>query len=141
MSRPPVSRPLRLVNKLGYRFVSAIQIIGLLVVAISTVIAFGIEIKIMIDAGRVDLADLLLMFIYLEVLAMAAIYFSSGVLPVRIPLYIAIVALARYLILDMKSMDAQHIIGIAVATLVLALTVFVIRFGHIRFPYEKHDDL
>jgi protein PsiE len=61
----------------------------------------------------VTLADLLLFFIYLEVLAMVAIYLESGKLPVRMPLYIAIVALARYMILDMKSLDTWRMLGVA----------------------------
>ena len=65
---------------------------------------------------------------------------ESGKLPVRMPIYIAIVALARYLILDMKDMDTWRVIGISGAALVLAFTVLVIRFGHIKFPYGHHED-
>ncbi len=53
-------------------------------------------------AGEVTLADLLLLFIYLEVVAMVGVYLESGKLPVRMPIYIGIVALARYLALDSK---------------------------------------
>ena len=85
------------------------------------------------------LADLLLLFIYLEVISMVAIYLDSGKLPVRMPLYIAIVALARYLILDMKGLETWRILGVAAAALVLSVAVLVIRFGHTRFPYDKTD--
>ncbi len=94
----------------------------------------------MYAAKTVTLADLLLLFIYLEVLAMVSIYLDSGKLPVRMPLYIAIVALARYLILDMKSLDTWRMLGIAGAALLIALAILVIRFGHARFPYEKLDE-
>lgn len=94
----------------------------------------------MIAASRVTLADLLLMFIYLEVLAMVSIYLDSGKLPVRMPLYISIVALARYLILDMKEMETWRVVGVAVAALILAITVLVIRFGHIRLPYPQMEE-
>ncbi|MGS0729760.1 phosphate-starvation-inducible PsiE family protein, partial [Shewanella sp. 0m-11] len=82
-------------------------------------------------------------FIYLEVLAMVSHYAESGKLPIRMPLYIAIVALARYLILDMKAMDDWRIVGIAVATLILAATVIIIRWGQLKLPYprRKEDDL
>ena len=113
------------------------QNIGLILVAIATVIAFGIEVKLMIDNRAVTLADLLLLFIYLEVLAMVAIYLKSGKLPIRIPLYIAIVALARYMILDMKDMDTWRMLTVAGAALIMAITILVIRYGHIRYPYEK----
>ena len=113
------------------------QNIGLILVAIATVIAFGIEVKVMIDNRAVTLADLLLLFIYLEVLAMVAIYLKSGKLPIRIPLYIAIVALARYMILDIKDMDTWRMLAVAGAALIMAITILVIRYGHIRYPYEK----
>jgi len=67
----------------------------------------------MYEARTVTLADLLLLFIYLEVLAMVKIYLASGKSPVRMPLYIAIVALARYMILDMKSLDMWRTLGVA----------------------------
>jgi len=68
---------------------------------------------------------------------MVSIYLDSGKLPVRMPLYIAIVALARYLILDMKEMDVWKVIGVSAAALILAVTVLVIRYGHIKYPYDE----
>ena len=128
------------INRAGHNALIWVQDIGLLIIAISTVVAVGIEIKVMIDAMTVTLADLLLMFIYLEVLAMVSIYLDSGKLPVRMPLYISIGALARYLILDMKDMESWRIVAVAFAALVLAFTVLVIRFGHLRFPYPNVDE-
>lgn len=113
------------------------QEIGLLLVAIATVVAFGLEVNLMIEARAVTLADLLLMFIYLEVLAMVGIYLKSGKLPIRIPLYIAIVALARYMILDMKDMDSWRMLAVASAALLLAVAILIIRYGHTRYPYDS----
>jgi protein PsiE len=117
-----------------------VQDIGLILVAFATVIAFGAEIMLMVQQRAVTLADLLLLFIYLEVLAMVAIYLKSGKLPIRIPLYIAIVALARYMILDMKDMDYKQMLAVAGAALIIAITILVIRFGHVRYPYESDSD-
>ena len=114
-----------------------VQDIGLIIIAIATMIAIGMEVMTMVRAAMVTLADLLLLFIYLEVLAMVAIYLKSGKLPIRIPLYIAIVALARYLILDMKDMNQWRMLAVAGSALILALTILAIRYGHVRFPYEK----
>lgn len=124
------------VKETSTKWLRNVEYIGLGIVSLSTLIAFGFEISSMIDVGKVTLADLLLMFIYLEVLAMVAIYLESGKLPVRMPLYIAIVALARYLILDMKNLDTIRILGIGGAILLLAITVLVIRYGHCKFSYE-----
>ena len=125
------------VREIGHKSLVLIEDVGLLIIALCTVIAVGIEISTMVRAMTVSLADLLLLFIYLEVLSMVAIYLESGKLPVRIPLYIAIVALARYLILDMKNLDTWRMLGVAGAALLLALAILVIRYGHTRFPYSK----
>lgn len=128
------------INKIGHIALIWVQDIGLLIIAISTIVAVGIEITVMIEARTVALADLLLLFIYLEVLAMVAIYLESGKLPVRMPLYISIVALARYLILDMKDMETWRVLGVSGAALLLAITVLVIRYGHIRYPYGHVEE-
>jgi protein PsiE len=118
---------------------NAIEDLGLVVIALAAIVAGVQEVLLMIEAGRVTLADLLLLFIYLEVFTMVGLYFESGQLPVRMPLYIGMVALARYLILDMKEMDAWRMIAVAAAVLLLALAVLVIRYGHVRFPYGRAD--
>lgn len=124
----------------GHRALTLIQDVGLFVIAIATVIAMGFEISYMFEVKTVTLADLLLLFIYLEVLAMIAIYLDSGKLPVRMPLYIAIVALARYMILDMKNLDTWRMVGLAGAALILALTILAIRYGHVKYPYHDNVD-
>lgn len=124
----------------GAKGLKAVEHFVLIIIAIATVVAIGQEIVHIFNAGAVALADLLLLFIYLEVLAMVANYAESGKLPVRMPLYIAIVALARYLILDMKSMDDWRIVAISLSTLILAATVIVIRWGQLKMPYPKNQE-
>jgi protein PsiE len=64
-------------------------------------------------------------------------YFKSGHLPVRYPLYIAMVALARYLVLDLKELTEWRMLAVASAILLLTLGVLAIRYGHVRFPYRE----
>ncbi|MDH5395172.1 MAG: phosphate-starvation-inducible PsiE family protein [Gammaproteobacteria bacterium] len=122
---------------ISHKALIVVQDIGLFIIAIATVIAMGFEIAAMIGMKTVTLSDLLLLFIYLEVLAMVAIYLDSGKLPVRMPLYIAIVALARYMILDMKNLDTWRMLGLSGAALILAFAILTIRYGHTRYPYDK----
>ena len=122
------------------RALAVVEVAGLIVIAVATVIALGQEVLGMISVGRVSLADLLLLFIYLEVLTMVGLYLASGQLPVRMPLYIGMVALARYLMLDMKEMDAWRMLAVSGAVLLLAAAVLLIRYGHVRFPYERGDE-
>ena len=127
------------ISESGQAVLAYVEDAGLILIALATVVAVGQEIMIMVEARAVTLADLLLLFIYLEVFTMVAVYFESGQLPVRMPLYIAMVALARYLILDMKAMDWLEIVAVALAALILACTVLVTRYGHIRFPYGRES--
>ncbi len=127
-------------RKLSYKLLTYTQDVGLFIISIFTVIAISSEVMVIIEARQVKIADLLLLFIYLEILAMVAVYLKSGRLPVRYPLYIAIVALARYLILDMKNLDSWRMLAVAAAALLIAVAILVVRYGHTRFPYNEPDE-
>src|SRR5512139_2760636 len=130
----------RLFARLALNVLGVFEAIGLVVITTATLVAAAFEVNAMLVARMVSLGDLLMLFLYLEVLAMVGVYFRSGQLPVRFPIYIAIVALARYLVLDMKSLDAWRMLGVTAAMLLLAMSVLVIRYGHIRFPYDEPKD-
>ena len=127
----------RSTENIGYRLLHWVEVAGLVIIAIATVVAMGAELVVMLKSSGVRLADLLLLFIYLEVLAMVGVYLKSGSLPVRMPLYIAIVALARYVVLDVMSMDNWRMPAVSGAILLMSAAVLLIRYGHVRFPYEK----
>lgn len=118
---------------------------GLFIITIATLIAGFQEILHMFNVSKVTLADLLLLFLYLEVIAMVSVYLESGKLPIRMPIYIAIVALARYLALDIKEMESWKIISISTTIVLLTLAVLAIRYGHMKYPYsslskDEHED-
>lgn len=114
-----------------------VEYAGLLVIAVATTIAMYQEALVMVVSHRVALADLLLMFLYLEVLAMIGQYLRSGQVQVRFPMYIGMVALARYLILDLKEMTEWRMLAVASAIFLLTVAVLVVRYGHVRFPYRE----
>lgn len=115
---------------------------GLVVIALATIFAGYQETMLIIKNASVSLADLLLMFLYLEILTMVGLYFESGKLPVRFPLYIAMVAMARYVIVDIKEMDNIRLLGVSASIVLIAVAVLVIRYGHVRYPYlEDLEDL
>ena len=127
------------IKRFNKKILAWVENLGLVVIAIATVVAMTEEVWQMIQAAHVKLADLLLLFIYLEVLTMVGLYYGSGKLPVRFPLYIGMVALARYLILDMKQMDDWRMLSVTGAILLLAISVLLVRFGHTRYPYPQDD--
>jgi protein PsiE len=125
-------------NQLDY-LAGLAELVGLLVIGIATALAMGHQIWKMAGSGGVTLTDLLLMFLYLEVFAMVRQYLKSGQLPVRFPLYIAMVSIARDLILRAGENTELHLIAAAGAIVLLALGVLLIRYGQSRYPSNPED--
>lgn len=123
-------------DRLAHHVLMWIERLGLALVTIATFFSLAHELARMWHAGMVGLGDLLQLFLYLEVFSMINSYFGSGKLPMRYPIYIAMVALARYLLLDMKEMTETHMLAVSAAIFILAISVLAMRFGHARFPYE-----
>ena len=107
-----------------------LQLALMVLILISTVIAVGIEMKNMFLNQSVTLADLLLMFLYLEVLAMVRVFWNQQSISITLPLLIAITALARFIILQGKEMDPTALVYEAVAILLIAGAIVVLRLRH-----------
>ena len=108
--------------------VKQIQLVALVIILVSTVIAFGQEMYQMILVQRVTLADLLLLFLYLEVLAMVRVFWESQSIQITLPLFIAITALARFIILQGKSLNPEILLYEAGAIVLIALAIVILRF-------------
>ena len=108
--------------------VKQIQLLALVIILGATVIAFGIEIYQMIEVQKVTLADLLLLFLYLEVLAMVRVFWESQSIQITLPLFIAITALARFIILQGKSINPEVLLYEAGAIVLIAIAILVLRF-------------
>ena len=107
-----------------------LQLILLSIILFSTVIAVGIEIKAMFLNKSVTLADLLLMFLYLEVLAMVRVFWDQQSISITLPLLIAITALSRFIILQGKEMDPAGLVYEAVAIVLIAAAIVILRLRH-----------
>ena len=79
-----------------------IQLVAVIFVLIATVIAFFLEITEMYLDQNIGLADLLLLFIYIEVIGLVRSYWETRSIRISYPLVIAITALARFIILQDK---------------------------------------
>ena len=108
--------------------VKQIQLIALVIILAATVIAFGIEIYQMIVVQKVTLADLLLLFLYLEVLAMVRVFWESQSIQITLPLFIAITALSRFIILQGKSINPEVLLYEEGAIVLIAIAILVLRF-------------
>jgi|TARA_B100002052_G_C15638448_1_gene487277 protein PsiE len=107
-----------------------LQFVLLTVILVSTVIAVGIEIRAMIINQSVTLADLLLFFLYLEVLAMVRVFWDEQSISITLPLLIAITALSRFIILQGKEMDPAGLVYEAVAIVLIASAIVILRLRH-----------
>ena len=121
-----------------------IQLVAVVIVLVSTIIAFLLEIIKMYETQNVTLADLLLMFIYIEVIGLVRSYWESRAIRVIYPLVIAITALARYIILQDKESDPTNLIYLAFAILIVSIATVVIRFRrskYLNIDKDKSNDL
>ena len=107
-----------------------LQLILMVIILISTVIAVGIEMYKMFENRSVTLADLLLMFLYLEVLAMVRVFWNQQSISSTLPLLIAITALARFIILQGKEMDPTALVYEAIAIVLIAGAIVILRLRH-----------
>ncbi len=108
--------------------VKAIEKILLATIAVLTIIATVQEIIKIYQIGTVTLADLLLLFIYTEVLGMIGVFYASNRIPITLPLFIAMTAISRLIILQGKGMDASVLLYEAGAILIIAIACLVIRY-------------
>ena len=110
-----------------------IQLVAVIVVLVSTIIAFFLEMKEMYENKDITLADLLLMFIYNEVIGLVRSYWETQSVRITYPLIIAITALARFIILQDKESDPANLIYISLAILIVAIATVIIRFRNSRY--------
>ena len=110
-----------------------IQLVAVVVVLVSTIIAFFLEMKEMYENKDITLADLLLMFIYIEVIGLVRSYWETQSVRITYPLIIAITALARFIILQDKESDPANLIYISLAILIVAIATVIIRFRNSKY--------
>lgn len=106
--------------------IGLIEKIFLVIIAIFTVAAMGQEIFALISNRRVELQDLLLMFIYAEVLGMLAAFYASHRIPITIPLFIAMTALSRLIILQGKDGNPSILLYESGAIILIAGACWII---------------
>ena len=102
----------------------------LIIILVSTIIAVFIEMINMYNAKSVTLADLLLMFLYLEVMAMVRVFWDEQSIRITLPLLIAITALSRFIIMQGKEMDPSALVYQSAAILLIAIAIVVMRLRH-----------
>jgi protein PsiE len=98
----------------------------LVVIVAMTLLAVAFEILAIYQLGTILLADILLMFLYLEVIGMVAVYYAKRSSVFVYPIFIAITAVGRLVVLQGKEMEPGNILIEAAAILLLSLSALVI---------------
>ena len=111
------------------------------VLIVCTIIAIGMEIQGMIAVYKVTLADILLLFIYIEIIGMIKEYWVSKMIRMSYPLFIAMTALARMIIMQRKDVDPSAYVYESVAILILAIAIVVLRVRHMEILNRRSKKL
>ncbi|MDN5733120.1 MAG: phosphate-starvation-inducible PsiE family protein [Psychrobacter sp.] len=131
---------------IGREFVDICHYIILFLISVVVVWTAGKEFLVIFQKGSADLKDILLLFIYLELLAMIGIYFKTHRLPVQFLIFIAITALSRHLVVDVQAVsDNFHLwllATISFAIMVLSASIVILTWTAKMFgrPEDYLDD-
>ena len=123
----------KMVEQVGEAAVEVFHLVGLFVIGGTVTWTAIHEYLLIMEKPFASLSDILLLFIYLELGAMVGIFFKTKKLPVIFLLFISITALTRYLAVDLKTMESDRMIIVVGATLLITLSVLVLRFSEYKF--------
>lgn len=123
-----------------YKWITAAEKGILILIALFTVYSVGAEMYTVLMTGKITLTDLLLMFIYAEVLGMVAAFYKYNKIPIAIPIFIAITALCRLIILQGKGISTVDLMYESGAVLLLALSAVIIKLDLRTRPKDSDEN-
>lgn len=123
-----------------YKIITIAEKTLLVIIAFLTAYAVLVEIVVILTERAVKLTDLLLLFIYAEVLGMVAAFYKYRKIPITVPIFIAITALCRLIILQGKGINTIDLLYESGAVLLLAISALVIRWNLINLVHPKNSD-
>ena len=114
-------------NALFFNITSAVEKILHLIIFGMVLFLCGHEINNVVSSGIIKVQNVLMLFIYLEIMQMVNIFFSTGKIPVRYPLYIGMFSLARHISFEnIAGLDSLYLAA-SIALLALALVALAYR--------------
>ena len=120
-----------------HQFIRYIQYCAMIIIFIGSLIGFSLEIYKMINQMSVSLADLLLLFIYVEVMGMIRIYLLEDEIRITYPIIIAITAISRLIILQKKDIEPSTLIYESLAILILGIAIIILRLRYLKILEPK----
>lgn len=133
---------LQAANRAGNTLAGLFHHLALFAIGATTVWAAAMTFAGLLDKSHATIADILLLFIYLEIGAMVGIYFRTNHMPVRFLLYIAITALTRHMVdtVSHTPVNTTEMLAVAGATLIMAISVLIVRFTSWKFSTNRDQD-
>ena len=122
-----------------YKIITMMEKTLLVIIAFLTTYAVIFEILSVVSTRAVTLTDLLLLFIYAEVLGMVAAFYKFRKIPITVPIFIAITALCRLIILQGKGINTIDLLYESGAILLLAIAALIIRWNLLNLKRPKDD--
>ena len=122
-----------------YKIITMMEKTLLVIIAFLTTYAVVFEILSVVSTRAVTLTDLLLLFIYAEVLGMVAAFYKFRKIPITVPIFIAITALCRLIILQGKGINTIDLLYESGAILLLALAALIIRWNLLNLKRPKDE--
>ena len=122
-----------------YRIITLMEKSLLVVIAFLTAYAVIVEMFVVLSERAVKLTDLLLLFIYAEVLGMVAAFYKFRKIPITVQIFIAITALCRLIILQGKGINTVDLLYESGAILLLALAALAIRWNLVNLIRPKDN--
>ena len=119
--------------------ISFIEKAILILIVVLTVGAVFVELLVVWDKGTIQIADILLLFLYTEVISMVGLFYRSQTIPVMYPLFIAITALSRLIVLQSKEMAPETILFEAAAILILGIAALALRYSDVPMAASRED--
>ena len=120
-----------------HEIIRYIQITAVAIIFVGSFVGFLNEVYNMIMSFEINLADLLLLFIYVEVMGMGRIYLLSEEIRITYPLIIAITAISRLIILQKKDIDPSTLVYESLAILIISLAIIVLRMRYLKILEPK----
>ena len=119
--------------------ISFIEKAILILIVVLTVGAVFVELLVVWDKGTIQIADILLLFLYTEVISMVGLFYRSQTIPVMYPLFIAITALSRLIVLQSKEMAPETILFEAAAILILGIAALALRYSDVPMAASREE--
>lgn len=120
------------------RVITVGQAVALIFIAIAALYGVGESVFSLFEGQKVQIGMLLMIFLYIEILSMVkGSRLGTCEIPIHTPIALAIVAVARYLMVDVEHIDALYVMYTSGAILLLVLSLWIVHKSEQSKKFKK----